>query len=414
MEAFITKTSSDPRDLLAKGFDRNYFFAKKLFMNKKKMGVLILTPFFSPNIGGVESHLDNLVSILDEKGYSVFVQTYSPITTENTPWKKNELIGNNIKINRYRWFGKYLFHKLENYPVLDFLYLTPYLFIRSFYFMITNAPKIDIIHAQGLNAGIIGIALKFIFRKRFIISLHAVYANINKNGFSGFATRLILNNAEVVLGMSKAVINQFAQYGIKKNLLNEYRYWVDTEHFKPMDLKEARKNLNIEDRFTVLFVGRLITIKGIKLLVEVAKELEHLQFLFIGTGPLEDFLKSASKQFSNIHFLGKVQNTGLPIYYNSADLLCIPSLYEEALGRVTLEAVACGIPVVGSNKGGILEVMTKEISVLVQPTQKILKETISKLSKDQSELKILKGNCRPHALKFFSKDSIKLITKHYL
>ena len=86
MEVFITKTSPDPRDLFAKGFDRDYFFAKKLFMNKKKMGVLILTPFFSPNIGGVESHLDNLVSILDEKGYSVFVQTYSTITTENTPW----------------------------------------------------------------------------------------------------------------------------------------------------------------------------------------------------------------------------------------------------------------------------------------------------------------------------------------
>ena len=57
-------------------------------MNKNKKGVLILTPFFSPNIGGVETHLDNLVSILDEKGYKVFVQTYSPITTENIPWKK--------------------------------------------------------------------------------------------------------------------------------------------------------------------------------------------------------------------------------------------------------------------------------------------------------------------------------------
>ena len=102
-------------------------------MNRNKMGVLILTPFFSPNIGGVETHLDNLVSILDEKGYRVFVQTYSPITTENTPWKKSELIGNNIKINRYRWFGKNLFHKLENYPILDFLYLTPYLFLGLFY-----------------------------------------------------------------------------------------------------------------------------------------------------------------------------------------------------------------------------------------------------------------------------------------
>ena len=383
-------------------------------MNKNKKGILIVTPFFSPNIGGVETHLDDLVSVLDEQGYRVFVQTYSPITTKGTSWKAHERSGNEINITRYAWFGGKLFHKLEKFPILDFLYLTPYLFIRSFLFMITNAPKVDIIHAQGLNAGIIGIVLKLIFRKRFIISLHAVYTNIDKNGFSGFATRLILNNTEVVLGMSKAVNNQFAQYGIEKNRLNEYRYWVDIEHFKPMGLNEARKKLNIKDRFTVLFVGRLITIKGIKLLVEVARELKYLQFLFVGTGPLEDFLKSSSKQFSNIHFLGQVQNTDLPIYYNSADLLCIPSLYEEALGRVTLEAVACGTPVVGSNKGGILEVMTNEISVLVQPTHKILKKTIVRLSENQNGLKILKANCRPHALKFFSKDNIKLITKHYL
>ena len=110
-------------------------------MNKSKQGVLILTPFFSPNIGGVETHLDNLVSILDEKGYKVFVQTYSPITTANIPWKKSERIGNNTQINRYKWFGKNLFHKLENHPVLDFLYLTPYLFCSVSFFMATNSQK---------------------------------------------------------------------------------------------------------------------------------------------------------------------------------------------------------------------------------------------------------------------------------
>ena len=382
-------------------------------MSENKKGILILTPFFSPNIGGVETHLDDLVTALDEQGYQIFVQTYSPITTKHTYWKAHELNRNCTHITRYLWFGKTLFHKIENYPILDFLYLTPYLFIRSFLFMIANANKIDVIHAQGLNAGIIGIVLKLIFQKRLLISLHAVYANIDAKKLSGRMTRLILNSADVVLGMSKAVNNQFVQLGIKGSHLKEYRYWVDLEHFKPMDLKETRKKLNIADRFTVLFVGRLIQIKGIKLLIEIAKELKHVQFLFIGTGPLESFLKNASKQFPNIHFLGQVKNNDLPMYYNSADLFCIPSLYEEGLGRVTLEAVACGIPVVGSNKGGISEIMTKAISVLVEPTHKTLKEVILKLSKDNDELKNIKANCRPYALEFFSKDNVKLITEHY-
>jgi len=45
-------------------------------------------PFFSPKIDGVGTRLNNLMSILDEKGYRVFIQTYSPLTIENNPWGK--------------------------------------------------------------------------------------------------------------------------------------------------------------------------------------------------------------------------------------------------------------------------------------------------------------------------------------
>ncbi|HIL27496.1 MAG TPA: hypothetical protein EYG21_08985, partial [Nitrospinaceae bacterium] len=190
-------------------------------MHKNKKGVLILTPFFSPNIGGVETHLDNLVSILDEQGYRIFVQTYSPLTTENTSWKKNELLGNNIQINRYRWFGKNLFHNLENHPFLGFLYLTPYLFFRSLLFMITNSKKIDVIHAQGLNAGAIGVILKVVFKKRLIISLHSIYTNIDDHGLIPFLIRMILNSAHVTLGVSKAVNRQFNQTAIKVSSLKK-------------------------------------------------------------------------------------------------------------------------------------------------------------------------------------------------
>ena len=383
-------------------------------MNINKKGVLILTPFFSPNIGGVETHLDNLVSNLDEKGYRIFVQTYSPLTTENTSWKKSELLGNNIQINRYRWFGKNLFHKLESYPFLDFLYLTPYLFIRSLLFMITNSKKIDVIHAQGLNAGAIGVILKLIFKKRLIISLHAIYTNIGSHGLIASLIRIILNSAHVTLGISNAVNSQFNQTSIKVSSLKKYRYWVDLKHFKPMNLKESRKKIGVDDRFTVLFVGRLIPIKGIKLLVEIAHELDQIQFLFIGAGPLESFLKDASKQNSNIQFLGKVQNYDLPAYYNSADIFCIPSQYEEGLGRVVMESVACGIPVVGSNRGGISEALNKTISILLEPTHDNLKNAIKMLHLDNKQLKALKMDCRNYATMNYSEKNIDLITKHYV
>ncbi|HIF01977.1 MAG TPA: glycosyltransferase family 1 protein [Nitrospinaceae bacterium] len=383
-------------------------------MHKNKKGVLILTPFFSPNIGGVETHLDNLVSILDEQGYRIFVQTYSPLTTENTSWKKNELLGNNIQINRYRWFGKNLFHNLENHPFLGFLYLTPYLFFRSLLFMITNSKKIDVIHAQGLNAGAIGVILKVVFKKRLIISLHSIYTNIDDHGLIPFLIRMILNSAHVTLGVSKAVNRQFNQTAIKVSSLKKYRYWVDLKHFKPMNLKESRKKIGVDDRFTVLFVGRLIPIKGIKLLVEIARELDQIQFLFIGAGPLESFLNSASEQNTNIKFLGQVQNYNLPVYYNSADVFCIPSQYEEGLGRVVMESVSCGIPVVGSNRGGISEALNKTISILLEPTHDNLKNTIQMLHMDKQKLMALKMDCRNYATMNYSKQNLDLITRHYV
>ena len=382
-------------------------------MTKNKKGILILTPFFSPNIGGVESHLDNLVTALDEKGYRVFVQTYSPLTTENTLSKKLEYLGNSTKIFRHKWIGKNLFHKLENHPVLDFLYLTPYLFFRSLLFMIANSKKIETIHAQGLNAGVIGVFLKVIFRKRLLISLHAVYPQLKKNSLTTLLTNLILSNAEIVLGMSNAVINQFKKLETKKTEVKRYLYWIDIDRFKPMNKGDARKISGIASQFTILFVGRLIPIKGVTLLIDIAKELKYAQFIFIGTGPLDILLKKSSETIPNVNFLGQVRNIDMPAYYNSADILCFPSLYEEGLGRVSMEAVACGLPVVASNVGGISETVNENISLLVKPTHDNLKNSLINLYQDENRLKKMASFCREYALKNYSKNNVNYITKYY-
>ena len=110
METFSTKSLSDTRSLFTKISSRVTVFKKKLLMKKNKKGVLILTPFFSPNIGGVETHLDDLVAALAEKEYQVFVQTYSPITTKNTFWKSRESNESYLHIRRYKWFGGNIFN----------------------------------------------------------------------------------------------------------------------------------------------------------------------------------------------------------------------------------------------------------------------------------------------------------------
>jgi glycosyltransferase involved in cell wall biosynthesis len=279
--------------------------------------------------------------------------------------------------------------------------------------MIANTKKIETIHAQGLNAGVIGVFLKVIFRKRLLISLHAVYGQLKKNKITTLFATLILNNSEIVIGMSNAVINQFKKNESKGIEIKRYLYWIDINRFKPMNKCEARKISGIENHFTILFVGRLITIKGVELLIDIAKELKYAQFVFIGTGPLDNFLKKSSETIPNVNFLGQIQNIDMPVYYNSADILCFPSLYEEGLGRVSMEAVACGIPVVASNVGGISETVNQDISLLVKPTYDSLKNALINLYQDEVRLKKMGSFCREYALKNYSKNNISYITKHY-
>lgn len=368
-------------------------------MTINKQGILIISPFFHPNIGGVETHLTDLVSELSKK-YQVFVHTYSPITTPQVSWEKTEKHPN-LDIFRHHWFGKNIFHNLEKYPILQFLYLTPTLFLHTFIWMAKHHKKISIIHSHGFNAALIGHILSIMFNKKHIISTHAIYDYLKP---SKLLLKLI-NQSHITLTLSKASQNQLIDWGVDSNKLSVYKYWINLNLFKASQTKNKQ--------FTVLFVGRLITKKGIKLLIKTAKKMPYIDFKFIGTGPLEKYLRNLSIKFKNITFLGKIDNKLLPQYYSQSHLLCVPSLYQEGFGRVVMESVACGTPVLASNLGGLSEALNDSVSILIKPTSKNLFISITRLYKNKDLYSKLSKHCRPYALTNFSSKNILSIIKYY-
>ncbi len=363
-------------------------------------GILILTPFFSPNIGGVESHLDDLVQQLNRHKTKSYVLTYSPLTTKTTYLPKEKR--GQCQIIRFKWFGYQLFPKLEKHPLLDFLYLTPYLLIRSLIWLLSNKNKINVIHSQGFNAAFIGNILSKIFHKKHLCSTHAVYENIN--GFSKSITVWVLSKCDQIMCLSKASLSQLIKWGINDNKISLYRYWIDLKNFSPGTLPKG---------FTALFVGRFIPKKGIKILLKAAVNLPKIKFIFVGNGPLESYVIKSSKRYKNIEYLGAIPNNKLPIIYQRASVFCIASQYPEGYGRVSMEAVASGLPVVGSNLGAIPEALDDTVSILFKPTTKNFVNTLEYLSKDKDKYKRLQRNCRPYALKHYSSKNIRHITKHY-
>lgn len=140
---------------------------------------------------------------------------------------------------------------------------------------------------------------------------------------------------------------------------------IDTEHFKPRNVENLRKSLGLDNRPTIVCVGRLVHRKGQDRLVEampaILKRFPDAALVFVGEGPhrahLEKLVK-VKKVEKFVQFIGRIQYINLPEYIAIGDIFAMPSrsrffgLEVEGLGIVYLEASACGLPVIGGDSGG--------------------------------------------------------------
>ncbi len=105
----------------------------------------------------------------------------------------------------------------------------------------------------------------------------------------------------------------------------------------------------------VLFVGRLERYKGIFPLVEVARALPAVRFVFAGEGPDGDAVRAEAAGLDNIAWVGNLDGDALTAARNAAFCAVVPSLGPEPFGLTSIEALAHGLPVVASAIGGLSE-----------------------------------------------------------
>ncbi len=382
-------------------------------MNKKSLKVLMLSPFFSPNVGGVETHLDDLCAYLQKRGHKVFVITYQPLTTNvKAPRFESR---QNLEVRRIDWLGYNLFHRLEPYPLLEFIYLTPMLLVYSLLFLSKYRDFVDVIHAHGLNAAFVTKILAGLFRKKSVVSIHAIY-NLSKKPMLARLMKISLFTFDTVLTLANRSKAELLKIGLVNDKVKVFTHWVDQEAFRPMDKGECKKELELKGKFVVLFVGRLLDIKGVNLLLEVAMrvaDIKDVLFVFVGDGPLANEVKDASCSFNNVLYVGKVEKEKLILYYNAADVVIAPSLYEEGFGRVILEALSCGTPVIASNKGGVPEALDESVGILIEPKIDEIQWAIGSLYVHSGKLDNLRKNCRIYAETRFSENNAKVIESAY-
>jgi glycosyltransferase involved in cell wall biosynthesis len=139
---------------------------------------------------------------------------------------------------------------------------------------------------------------------------------------------------------------------------------VDPELFYPSpSIREVKNRL--------IYAGRLVTEKGLWTLIEAfSLQKSAAELVLAGEGPLRDDIEtflSDSPLRNRVRLAGYVTPERLREILASSQLAVIPSLWQEPLGLIVLEAMACGVPVIASSVGGIPEMISDHVNGLLVP-----------------------------------------------
>jgi glycosyltransferase involved in cell wall biosynthesis len=258
-----------------------------------------------------------------------------------------------------------------------------------------------IVHAHGhpYLTSLLAAKLAKWYSKPFVLTQHNTF--IEYDNFFNVVERLndlavgkqTLRDADKIIAVSNATKDYVLSLGANPNKVTVLHNGVDLVKFGPIEGKqrEMRKKLGIaQDAVVVLTVRRLVYKNGIDTLIDSAniavKKNPRIVFLAVGKGPDSNSVKLKIEQLGiekNFRLAGFVKDEDLPSYYNVADVFVLPSKSGEGLPLVALEAMACGLPVIATNVGGIKEIMVKDYGKLVPPNEpELLAEAILDFAKD--------------------------------
>jgi glycosyltransferase involved in cell wall biosynthesis len=172
----------------------------------------------------------------------------------------------------------------------------------------------------------------------------------------GVADKLLLKKVNKIIVISESVKMCYADLKLDESKIIKIFNGVDTSKF--MKLTRSKT-----DQIIIGSVGRLVNWKGIDVLIhavpEVLEKFSNVKFLIAGEGSAREALETLAKELNlqeSVIFLGSIKN--INEIYNSMDIFVHTAIEPEPFGRVIIEAMANGLPVISTNIGGPKEIIT--------------------------------------------------------
>jgi glycogen(starch) synthase len=340
--------------------------------DRTRIGVLRICSVFEPPpsalvgrgvkfdpIGGMQNHTAELTRALDRRGVLQTVLTTRPPTAPHL-----QRLGDHTRVIRVGLPVR-LFRQLY---APQAAVLAPILAARA-----------DVVHVhlgEDLAVLPLGVAAARLHHLPLVLTLHTslrhtlAVSDLRSavlKALGGQIERWGEHSAEAVLVITPRLYRLLASEGVEENRI----------HLIPPGVNPSLFEGPFEDPFSgvgkprVLFVGRLAPQKGIRTLVAAVGLIKDpsARVLLVGDGPKRKALEREAERLGvddRLRFVGFIAHDRLPAVLAHADLLVLPSLYEE-LGTVLLEAMQAGLPIVASKTGGIPDVIEDGVNGLLVP-----------------------------------------------
>ncbi|MEH2064930.1 MAG: glycosyltransferase family 4 protein [Nostoc sp.] len=229
------------------------------------------------------------------------------------------------------------------------------------------AREYDLIYANTQKALVVGALASFFSRRPLVYHLHDI---LSKEHFSQTNLRIAVNLANgfasLVIANSQASQTAFIQAGGRADIIEVVYNGFDPKIYQTdeTDIKQLQQNLELEGKFVVGHFSRLAPWKGQHILIDaLAKCPPEVTAILVGDALFgeQDYVQKLHQQVAQLGLENRVKFLGfrsdIPQLMAACDLVAHTSTSPEPFGRVIVEAMLCGKPVVAAKAGGVMELV---------------------------------------------------------
>jgi glycosyltransferase involved in cell wall biosynthesis len=382
------------------------------------MRLCVISSLYHPFLGGLGRQAQLLTEKFAEEGLKVFVITRK---MKGTP---SAFFSPKVKVYRV-WSIRPYIHTFEKVKLINILISLTFS-ISCAILVFRKRRCYDVVHFHGASLPLFSqiLLLKFL-DKKIIAKVAAANIGTEAGSFRGrffgignLLTRL-LRLADAFIATTIEIENGLLNDGFSNKKIMRIPNFIDFKVFSPASIRkkiELRKELDFSGYRIVLFSGKFIVRKGVKVLLEawreVIRKFPDAHLILLGDGPIfgEMIRKAVDLGIdSSVYFRGHMQR--VTDFLQAADIFVLPSL-QEGMPNSLLEAMACGLAPVATRIGGVTDIIIdNENGVLVEPDDSYsLAQGILKLLVEKELVRRIALNAHQTIRDFYS---IEDISKSY-